>query len=230
VLISPDGRHAAAPLIPWVNGVAAPAEIILIDLDSGATRLLDLDPATAAVAVTVQSAVVKSDGTATLGSDPHSVDIDWHPDSRHLMVGNAIVDLAGRRTGTVPMPSRSWMIALRPGGAGLLVVPDDAHDTYEATSSSGSVDHRVTIRWECSDGRTTERSEPCPTTWRDGFLGWRGPDRILIASGEQPYGHGIDAVDLRTGRRTAVHRDDQRIIMVVPADHLSARAREAVAF
>jgi len=93
--ISPDGRYAAAAANnPSDRPEEAFAKVVVVDLTTGRATVVDLAPADAAAAVYTING---------LPAGFHPGDgLTWRPDSRHLMVGNAIVDLTGRHTGTLP--------------------------------------------------------------------------------------------------------------------------------
>lgn len=228
--ISPDGRY-----IVTAEGqvAAAPANrILLVDTRNGAVRVFDPGPEIlAAAGVQWASADMLQNPPKLQPATDLRRGVVWRPDSRHFLVGNAIIDLTGRRTGTVPMPDRTWLIAPRPDGEGLLVVPDDALDTFALTDASGRISNRVRVTWpSCTEKLGPPDQVICPRTWSEGFLGWRGDRHLLVPTSQlDPYG-GIDAVDVRTGERTTVTTIHGFDVVIVPADHLPPRVRDAVAF
>jgi len=145
--ISPDGRYAAAAADnPSDRPEEAFAKVVVLDLTTGRATVVDLGPADAAAAVYTING---------LPAGFHPGDgLTWRPDSRHLMVGNAIVDLAGRHTGILPLPPGNYMLSVRPDGAGALIkkarwpvsLQDAMNDPpLEVTDASGAVAYRVTL-------------------------------------------------------------------------------------
>lgn len=143
--ISPDGRYAVAAVENRSRPEEALRKLVLVDFDTGRVDLVNIDPATAAASM----------GTITAGPGfswgvSHPGDgLNWHPDSRHLIIGNVIVDLAGRPTGTLPVPDNSLMVSVRPDGTGMLVeLPPHMTvriRTYALTDLSGALTSQVTL-------------------------------------------------------------------------------------
>jgi hypothetical protein len=221
--ISPDGRYLAAPVY---NPETADWGAMVVDAETADAQVLNLAAETVA-AKNVLVGGLSYDEAGALTVNPHhalDVVIAWLPDSRHFLIGNAIVDLAGHQTGTVPIPD-AWLIAPRPNGEGMLVVPKDALDTYILTNASGRDAHRRPVDWACTGRNPTT----CSQLVFGGFLGWRGTDHMLVKSPEDP-GRGIDAIDIRTGHRTRVSTHDAARVIVVPADNLLPGVRDAISF
>ena len=216
--ISPDGRYLAAPII---RGTAT--GIVVVDTTDGTVEEFDIAPdALAALDVVVGNVSFDRDPPDIRPRGFPDIPLGWLPDSRHVLFGSAILDLTGRRTGTLPVPD-GWLIAPRPNG-GALFVSKDALDTLKLTDATGKVETGATLDWTCG----TEPPTVCPRAFFSGFLGWRGDRQILMNS---PDGqNGIDAVDVRTGTRTRVTTYDAIRVLVAPADSLSPSVREAIAF
>jgi hypothetical protein len=221
--ISPDGRYLAAPVF---NAATAAWAVMVVDAETADAQVLNLTPDTVAARNVLPRGLSYDEAGAVTVNPPLALDIvlAWRPDSRHFLIGNAIVDLTGRRTGTVPIPD-AWLVAPRPNGEGMLVVPKDALDTYILTDASGRNAHRRPVDWACAGTNPTE----CSQLVFGGFLGWRGAHHILVKSPEDP-GRGIDAIDIRTGQRTRVSTHDAARVIVVPADNLPPGVRDAVSF
>lgn len=217
--ISPDGRYLAAP---YINPAPTPANgLIIVDTRDGS-----------ATAVGVSAEVAAANdvfvGNADLGRTPPTLRprgyfdpvLRWLPDSRHVLIGNAVVDLTGRQTATLPIRS-AWLVAPREDGAGLLVVPKDALNTYLLTDAAGTTVERGRL---CGD----DLPAACPRLYFDSFLGWRGDRHIVIRSPDG--GGGLDAVDLRTGKRERVGAYDATRVVVEPAHGLSPAVRDTASF
>lgn len=219
--ISPDGRHIAVT----EHGAAGEVvdKLMIVDTRSGAVEVLTMTPDILA------SAKVRFAGAR----GPDLVrGVLWRPDSRSFLVGSAVVDLTGHRVAEVAMPGDAWLVAARPAGDGLLIVPNDAPDSFAVTDAAGRSGTPFRVTWPtCLARPATERWNPalCPTTRGEGFLGWRGEGHILVPS-EPDWRNTIDAVDVRTGERTVVARFDGEWVVVVPADTLPPQVRDAVAF
>jgi hypothetical protein len=217
--ISPDGRYLAAPVV-----TAASTGIVVVDTTDGTIGEFDVSADTVAALDVIV-------GTVSLDGNPPKVQprgypdipLTWRPDSRHVLFGTAVVDLTGRRTGTLPMPD-AWLIAPRPNGAGTLFVPKDRLDSLGLTDAGGTVEAGATLDWTCGNQAPTV----CPSVFFNGFLGWRGDRQIVVMSPDGPG--GIDAVDVRTGTRTRVTTHDARRVLVTPADRLAPAVRDAVSF
>ncbi|HET8659497.1 MAG TPA: hypothetical protein VFM55_10920 [Micromonosporaceae bacterium] len=141
--ISPDGRYAVAVA---ATGSTRPRDflrtLVLLDLDTGRTRLVNVDPADAA-AVEMPTTISGVHDVIHPGDG-----LSWHPDSRHLLVGNIIIDLDGQRTGTLPIPDDSQMVSVRPDASGMLVKlasHDPTSDVYALTDAAGKVTGPVTL-------------------------------------------------------------------------------------
>ncbi|HET8681943.1 MAG TPA: hypothetical protein VFM54_08725 [Micromonosporaceae bacterium] len=269
--ISADGRYAvAAAESRSTRPEDALRTLVLLDLDTGRARLVDVDPADAAAA---------EDTVATGAQVIHPGDgLSWHPDSRHLLVGNVIIDLDGQRTGTLPVPDSSLMVSLRPDGSGMLVnlaSDDPLADAYALTDAAGKITGPVTLSGcvgaaagrpfptgtgvppqtaapsaspvgsaaptEVSISPTPHMPAPDPgQVWcsssQNDFLGWRG-DSVILVVNDTAAVRQIDAVDISTGRRWAVHQPVPQLrpatpghVVIVAADHLSQEARRRVGF
>jgi len=121
--ISPDGRRAVV-----AEAYGAPGRPVVLDLDSGATQTVTLEP-------TAEDAIEGSYGTS---------DLRWHPDSQHLVAGgHIVVDLRGRVTKILPVPADAAAVALRPTGNGLLVQPQDGG--YALTDDRGRIVARAAL-------------------------------------------------------------------------------------
>ncbi|GIJ63926.1 hypothetical protein [Virgisporangium aurantiacum] len=221
--ISPDGRYLVAPV--WNAGAGAWA-VMVVDAETGDARVSNLAPETVDARNALAGGLSYDEAGVMTVSPRYSLDIviPWLPDSRHVLIGTAIVDLDGRRTGTVPIRDE-WLIAQRPNGAGALVVPRDALDTYVLTDPSGADVYRRRVDRPCTGTNPTA----CSLLVFGGFLGWRGPNHMLVKSPEDP-GRGIDAIDVRTGERTRLTTYDAVRVIVAPADALSPPVRDAVSF
>jgi hypothetical protein len=151
--ISPDGRYAAV-VVPRSAGDLF-GRLLLVDLASGQATGFDVPLAGAASAV--QTGVGSPFGFFDDG-------LTWRPDSRHLALGTAIVDLSGHRAGSLPLPPDTILVSASPDGAGALVEPEslmlDANHTYELTDGSGAVTARVTAAG-CADS-TPRAVTPVP--------------------------------------------------------------------
>jgi hypothetical protein len=221
--ISPDGRYLIAPV--WNAGAKAWA-VMVVDAETGEARVSNLAPETVEAKNALPGGLSYDEAGAMTVEAKYALDIviPWLPDSRHVLIGTAIVDLDGQRTGTVPIRD-GWLIAPRPNGVGALVVPRDALDTYVLTDASGGDAYRRRVDWSCTGTNPTA----CSQLVFGSFLGWRGPNHMLVKSPEDP-GHGIDAIDVRTGQRTRLTTYDAARVIVAPADALSPPVRDAVSF
>ncbi|WP_281903754.1 hypothetical protein [Phytohabitans aurantiacus] len=224
--ISPDGRHAAVLHYGWIGQPTSGPEMAVVDLTTGQVKPFELDAATLSAAWTTLDG---PDGTVfDVPQLPLSM-VSWKPDSRHFTLGNVILDLDGRRTGVLPVPAGTLMLGLAPDGAGVLVNPGKKAGTFALTDRAGGLAREVTVTWPCPS------DPPCPN-WAPTFIGWRGPDQILIWHSPAPDKSDatIEALDLRTGTRETVHHIGgsptiDRIIIASSA-HLSDRARKTTAF
>jgi hypothetical protein len=217
--ISPDGRYLAAPVIN-----TASTGVVVVDTTDGTSREFDVSAETV-TPLNALSNITGIDRTSPRIQPRRIADVPltWRPDSRHILVGAAIVDLTGRQVGRLPMPD-AWLIAPRPNGDGALFVPKDALGSLRLSDAAGTVEAGAKIDWACGQQTPTV----CPTILFDGFLGWRGDRQIVMAS---PDGlGGIDAVDVRTGAHTRVTTYDATRVLVAPADALSPAVRDAVSF
>jgi hypothetical protein len=221
--ISPDGRYLVAPV--WNTATNAWA-MMVVDAESGEIRVSNLAPDTVDAKNALPGGLSYDEAGAMTVSPQYALDIviPWLSDSRHVLIGTAIVDLDGRRTGAVPVRD-GWLIAARPDGVGALVVPRDALDTYVLTDASGGDAYRRRVDWPCGGTNPTQ----CSLLVFGGFLGWRGPNHMLIKSPEDP-GHGIDAIDVRTGERTRLTTYAAARVVVAPADALPPPVRDAISF
>jgi hypothetical protein len=201
--ISPDGRRAVMG-----EGIGVPGRLVLLDLDTGATESVTLEPAAAA---------------AIRGSYATS-DIRWHPDSRHLVVArHIVVDLRGRVTKTLPVPAGATAVALRPAGNGLLVQPQDGG--FALTDDRGRIVARVSLNQTCQpEGEPPAQRTVCRPAY--GFATWRGQNGIVVGSGFDQF-HGLN---LRSGDLRTLHtmpQDPLRVdnVIVASADALPADSR-----
>jgi hypothetical protein len=198
--ISPDGRYAMAS----GSSLATGDEVVFVDLTDGSV-------------------------TSTPMSEPlaRHWPLQWLADSRHFAMGTAIMDLAGRRTGTLPA-SDTWEVqAVRPDGSGLLVRPQNAGNRYALADERGRLSKPVTVSGCLTPPPTASPgAQPVSDCLWPTYLGWRGGDRILLAVhdyGRAPgddYGHTVVDVDLRTGARQELDVYDGPPIdeiMVAPA-------------
>lgn len=168
---------------------------------------------------------MENGGTALSFARPGRDGLAWQPDSRHLTVGNVLVDLAGRRTGILSVPKDSVVVSIRPDGVGRLIYfPSDGD--YALVDATGAVVHRIDRH--CSG---------TPLSCLDGFLGWRTDQQILVWNPiTSPSDIPLGAIDLRTGEREVVRHVTERPspgvghLIVIPADRLSDKARRAVVF
>jgi hypothetical protein len=121
----------------------------------------------------------------------------WRSDSRHILAGNLVMDLAGRVVATRPVPAGTQLIAARPDRQSLLVYISEGMDP-----NYGVTDER---------GRIVYKSPPlrrdCPGCDLLTQFGWGArPDEVLW--GEMDHATldwWIYAADRRGGTRM-VHR------------------------
>jgi hypothetical protein len=241
--ISPDGRLAAY----WVDKPrpGGGAEMVVVDLGSGKVTPIDVPPAARPRAETAYVEDPELDPQnagrprTTYLVYPPGDPSGWLLENRRLTVGAAILDLTGRRIGTLPLPERATPVSILPGGAGALVRPDGMLGVYARTDASGAVTHQVTLRI-CSHPDTPHdrtRGSLCTDAVMR-FHAWRTPDQILIK--EVGYGrdgawiNSVEALDMVTGERKAVYRDTGVPpiggMVLISADGLPRKIQRELAF
>ncbi|MGN9909739.1 hypothetical protein ACTMTJ_19520 [Phytohabitans sp. LJ34] len=239
--ISPDGRLAAY----WVDKPTPGAAMTLVDFGSGKVTPID---AAAFAGLRAEIAYVEDPelGPSSAGRPrttyllyPPGDPIGWRLENDRLTVGAAILDLNGRRTGTLPLPEKAAPVSILPGGAGALVRPEGMLGVYALTDATGAVTHRVTLRI-CSHPETPHdrtRGSLCTDAVMR-FHAWRTPDQILIKEvGYGPNGewtNSLEALDLVTGERRAVYRDTGVPpiggLVLISADGLPRKVQRELSF
>jgi hypothetical protein len=156
--LSPDGRY-----------------VLLSVRDSPAVAIMDLDTGGVAQFDTAGAGVDR-------GPNPLR---QWQSDGRHVLTANFILDVTGRLTGYLDVPSGDDLVTVRPDAAALLLrrPAGGGRTTLILTDPHGAALGQVTV-----DTAT--------------FVAWRGPDRVLVSGGP---GDPMRELDLRTGRVSPVH-------------------------
>jgi hypothetical protein len=191
-IISPDGRYAVA-----VHLEAQVVQLLLLDLRTGESRLLD---------------VAASDALLAASQEPPAYGFMWQSDSRHLIRDNRILDLEGHQTGVLPVPRDTMFTVARPDGSGLLVRPSPGklylrRDAFLLTDRTGAVIRQAVVEKACTNSRSDAPASAGP--WSSGaphcnysFLDWRGSEQILVRDDTAAALTALE-LDLRTG---AVHQ------------------------
>jgi len=223
--ISPDGSRAGY----WVHDPGTgEAEMALVDLRNGRVTPIDVPAGLMPERTRVKTLRGRELTSYALlqSRDPFG----WLLENDRLVVGGVILDLSGRRTGTVPLPEKSVPIAVRPGG-GTLVQPDGELGVYALIDTTGAVTGRVPFR-SCVTADNAMCVDDIPS-----FHGWRGTDQILVrdlgnSSGRQAATI-LDAIDLHTGERHTVYVKVEAAVgrlVVIPADNLPGELAADISF
>jgi len=156
----------------------------------------------------------------------------WHADSRHLFMDNAVVDLGGRVTATLPATAGA-LVAVRPdAAAAVLTAPfsvpiAERWNTFQLTDDRGTVTGRATVSPGCrmvhADVPGPHGSpSPMPQSCMFHFLGWRGPHTVLVRDDRGP---ATFVLDLHAGAARRVYPpiadETHEFFLVAPVVHRS---------
>jgi len=182
--ISPDGRYAA--ILTATAVTSGDFALVIVDLNGGTSRLV--------------RATRPAAGEAQL---------QWQSDSRHVILGNQIIDLDGHTTATLPVPDGQDLVAARPDGTALLVAPAAGRPigprfAFGLADPHGTLMHTV----------PTACGQPRPSGWPAApgnhcsgysFVAWRSAEQILLFAKELADTHTVVELDLRTGASRLLH-------------------------
>jgi hypothetical protein len=183
--ISPDGRYAAG------ISLQPKASIEVLDLSTGKATQVDI-PGAARLKITDTNQVL------------------WQAGSRHLLVDNVVVDLAGQVTATFELPRATRFLSLRPDGTAQLVVGNSAmpHNVFILADQHAALIAGVAaLEPSCHPSLPIGPSgSPSPggANCNYDFLGWRGPESLLV---QVAFANGplMFELSLRNGAMRAVH-------------------------
>jgi hypothetical protein len=179
--ISPDGRYAA--VLGW-------GHLVVVDLASGATRSTNLDRG---VNLADQRYVPRrfEGGKVSAPISMSAYPLAWRSDSRHILVGDDVLDLNGQYVAELPIPAGTQLIASRQDRPGLLVSLSLDVSMFGATDERGVLVRGAEVRPGCAGCQLAKAS-------------WSArPDEVLLgAVNDTTHEWSIYTTELGSGKKT----------------------------